>query len=308
MLIIRLEGLWVPATLVAGSCIPSTAKREAAVAIYGKSGTEEMVGSTVENGNLQYKVLGMRSVSYDQARGRSGNGSASSELQSSPTAPVPPYPIYFIANSDIESRNEGDYFTHHETLQNGRTHNPPTPRSLLRLDTLTSRKKCRKKIPVTEPWSQTVISSLPIQASELGKASISQARKRISKIHFICDDFESEALQGRNLEIRMMRLIRPSPLLPSPNLDIEEELLATLDGIVYAQMMLQPGFAAERMGMGTGMGEKQTERCWGERAAMGYADVRLAAQRQVDRVPLHRMEVDRMRDRGVGVNGFFVVR
>ncbi|KAK6606070.1 riboflavin kinase (NB-ARC domain protein) [Botrytis cinerea] len=276
---------------VAQPFMPSKTRKEAAVALYGKSGTEEMVKSTITNGNIQYK--GVRSFSYNQA------GSGDNE-----SGPRAPYPICFIARSEIEIK-EGDYFSMPTMTLSGIAEH--ISHQLRGHYFAWVRRRLDKGAPRldTDIWSQTVISSLPMHPSNLHKATIVEASKRIFKIHFISDCFESQVYDMKNLEIKVMGFIRPDAHPVSSN-EIEEELVASLNDIIFAQSILdQPVFAPEIEGEGQGRGLL-------ERATTGYADVRLRAQREMDRVPLHRMglrmEVDRLRDEGVGLNGFYVVR
>ena len=276
---------------VAQPFMPSKTRKEAAVALYGKSGTEEMVKSTITNGNIQYK--GVRSFSYNQA------GSGDNE-----SGPRAPYPICFIARSEIEIK-EGDYFSMPTMTLSGIAEH--ISHQLRGHYFAWVRRRLDKGAPRldTDIWSQTVISSLPMHPSNLHKATIVEASKRIFKIHFISDCFESQVYDMKNLEIKVMGFVRPDAHPVSSN-EIEEELVASLNDIIFAQSILdQPVFAPEIEGEGQGRGLL-------ERATTGYADVRLRAQREMDRVPLHRMglrmEVDRLRDEGVGLNGFYVVR
>ncbi|KAB8303227.1 hypothetical protein EYC80_004674 [Monilinia laxa] len=274
---------------VAKPFMPSTAKKEAATALYGKSGTEDMVKSTITNGNMHYK--GVRSFSYNLARG--------GDCESGPS---PPYPICFVARSDIETR-DADYFSVPRMKLSGIAEHISHQLRGHYFAWVRRRPGTWQRNVDPEVWSQTVISSSPIRASDLTKATISQASQRIFKIHFICDDFEAQPYDGKNLDIRIMGFMRPDSSSDSC-CGLEDELVAELNDIVFAQTVLDRPLFAPEVGEGP--------RGMLERATTGYADVRLAAQRQVDRVPLHklglRMEVDAMRDGGVGVNGFFVVR
>ncbi|TGO60650.1 hypothetical protein BOTNAR_0142g00210 [Botryotinia narcissicola] len=275
---------------VAQPFMPSKTRKEAAVALYGKSGTEEMVKSTITNGNIQYK--GVRSFSYNQA------GSGDDE-----SGPRAPYPICFIARSEIQIKEE-DYFSMPTMAQSGNTEH--ISHQLRGHYFAWIRRRPDKGAPRLDTgiWSQTVISSLPMQASNLHKATIIEASKRIFKIHFISDCFEPQAYNMKNLEIKVMGFIRPDAHPVSAN-EMEEELVASLNDIVFAQTILDQTVFAPGAGEGQGRGLL-------ERATTGYADDRLRTQKELDRVPLHkmglRMEVDRLRETGVGVNGFYVVR
>ncbi|KAM3076861.1 hypothetical protein ACMFMG_003670 [Clarireedia jacksonii] len=107
------------------------------------------------------------------------------------------------------------------------------------------------------------------------------------------------------LDIKIMGFLRADD--SAAPIDFEQELVASLNDIIYAQTLLsKPSFASD-VGV-----EDQPGRGILEKAATSYATTRLAAQRQVDKVPLHwmglRTDVDRMRDKAIGVNGFYVRR
>ncbi|ESZ89984.1 hypothetical protein SBOR_9635 [Sclerotinia borealis F-4128] len=292
---------------VAHPFMPSVAKKEAVMKLYGKSGTEDMVRSTVTNGNIQYH--GIRSFSYNQA------GSEESE-----SGPSPPYPICFVARSEMGT-SDADYFSMPTMNLSGiAEHISHQLRG--HYCAWVRQRPGNGHTNIDSEWSQTVISSLPIQASGFSRATISQASRRIFKIHFISDQFEPHFYNHKNLDVKIMGFIRHDTLsnFSDPNLntnhdhhhDLEEEVVASLNDIIFAQIILdQPLYAPENMGQ-----MEWSTRGVLERATTGYAEVRLAAQRRVDRVPLGRlglrMEVDGMRDRerGVGglVNGFYVVR
>ncbi|KAJ8071649.1 hypothetical protein OCU04_001970 [Sclerotinia nivalis] len=248
-----------PATSAAEKVVhpfmPSLARQEAAIALYGKSGTEDMVTSTVVNGNIRYQ--GIRSFSCNQAR------SEDNEL-----GPRPPYPICFIARSEIQI-GDGDYFS------------MPTMKLLGIAEHISHQLRGHyfawvRQRPIrgqentdANIWSQTVISSLPIQASDLPKATIAQASRRIFKIHFISDFFEAQAYDMKNLDIKIMGFLRPDTTSNSPLKDVilEEELVASLNDIIFAQQILdQPIFAPEMEDL-----QRWDMR---ERAITGYADVR----------------------------------
>ncbi|KAF7872603.1 hypothetical protein EAF04_003521 [Stromatinia cepivora] len=286
-----------PATSAAEKVVqpfmPSVAKKEATMALYGKGGAGDMVRSTVVNGNIRYQ--GVRSFSYNQA------GSGDNEL-----GPRPPYPIYFVARSEIQIR-DGDYFSMPTMKLSGIAEHISHQLRGHYFAWVRQRPVRGQENTDTNIWSQTVISSLPIQASDMNKATIVQASKRIFKIHFISDFFEAQAYNGQNIDIKIMGFLRPDTTFHSPLNDVrlEEELVASLNDIIFAQQILDgPVFAPEI--------EDMQRRGLHERAITGYADVRLRAQRGVDRVPLWRVglrvEGDRLRDSGVGTNGFFVVR
>ncbi|QSZ33871.1 hypothetical protein DSL72_005444 [Monilinia vaccinii-corymbosi] len=66
-------------------------------------------------------------------------------------------------------------------------------------------------------WSQTVISALPMRASDLHlhlstTTTMSRARPRIFKIHFVSGAFEARPYDARDLEINVMGFLRRDSL------------------------------------------------------------------------------------------------
>jgi hypothetical protein len=89
----------------------------------------------------------------------------------------------------------------------------------------------------------------------------------------------------------------------------EAAMLSEVNDISMAQSILGlPAWSLEAV-------RERSEQQWPgglERVKTGYANTRMAAQRHMDRVPLHkfgvRMPVDQMRDKAILANGFYVVR
>ncbi|KAM3085240.1 hypothetical protein ACMFMG_003669 [Clarireedia jacksonii] len=88
-----------PATSAAQAAVkpfmPSSKKIETATMLYSTTGTQDMVNTTIQNGNVEYH--GARNVMPMHA----GSGPES--------GPVPPYPIYFSARAEMSTK--GDYFS-----------------------------------------------------------------------------------------------------------------------------------------------------------------------------------------------------
>jgi hypothetical protein len=284
-----------PATTAAQTAVkpfmPSSQKIEAATMLYSTTGTQDMVSTTIQNGNVEYH--GARNVMPMHA----GAG-----LES---GPVPPYPIYFAARAEIPT--DGDYFGMPTMNLTGVSEHIDHQLRGHYFAWARVHGSTRNVNPPLEngSWSQTVVSSVQVRAADIPRASITQASKKAFKIHFISDGFEARLYAGMKLDIKIMGFLRADgSAAPS---DFEQELVASLNDIIYAQRLLsEPAFAPE-MDV-----SDQPRRGVLERASTSYAATRLAAQRQLDKVPLHRMglrmDVDRMRDKAIGVNGFYVRR
>ncbi|CAD6453923.1 81a98d33-45fb-4d23-a689-0c97f217ac22 [Sclerotinia trifoliorum] len=305
--------LITPATSAAEKIVhpfmPSPARKEAARTFYGKSGTGDMIKSTVLDGNIRYE--GMKSFSYNQA------GSGDNEF-----GPKPPYPISFAARSEIQIREdeeEEDYFSMPSMKLSGIADH--ISHQLRGHYFAWARQHPIKGQANTDAnqWSQSVISSLPPQASDLHKATIKQVNKRILKIHFISEFFEARNYDAKNLDIKIMGFIRSdsntshlynhsqyhSDNNDTVRVEEEEELIASMNDILFTRQILKDPIFAPEMHVNIDVDVK-------ERVVEGYAELRVRTQRGVDGVLGERMgmrgEGDRLRDMGVGVGGFFVVR
>ncbi|PQE31690.1 and NB-ARC domain protein [Rutstroemia sp. NJR-2017a WRK4] len=268
--------------------MPSSKKIEAATMLYSTTGTQEIVNTTIQNGNVEYVM---------PTHAGAGAGVES--------GPAPPYPIYFAARAEIAAN--GDYFSMPTMNLTGVSEHIDHQLRGHYFAWAHVHGAAKNANPALEngSWSQTVVSSVQVRAADILRASITQAGKKAFKIHFISDDFEPQLYAGMKLDIKIMGFLRADGTAASS--DFEQELVASLNDIMFAQNILsEPTFAPD-----VEVGD-QSRRGMLERASTSYAATRLAAQRQLDKVPLHRMglrmDVDRVRDQAIGVNGFYVRR
>jgi hypothetical protein len=288
--------------------MPSWSAREAATATYNISGASKKVRSAVGDAEDQ----------YDQVRDGSYTiiGGEEISLDQGPNAP---YPIPFLGRCDpeindnveftipkinvtrvfenISQRLHGYYFGWARILQKG------------------------DKLIIADgedTWHQAVISSLTLDASQLARASIAEANKRFISVRLICD-YESTPRDSASIEVHVMGFLRPDE--PSQRAILHKGLQAGGEAAAEAAMLSEAGDVSIAQSILDhpawsieAIQEKIDQQRPGglERITTGYANTRTAAQRHIDRVPLHkfgvRMPVDQIKDKAILTNGFFVVR
>jgi hypothetical protein len=163
-----------------------------------------------------------------------------------------------------------------------------------------------------EDWQQSLISALPPTPTQLTRANFVLANKRTITLRLI-DSYSTSPPPSSKPTILILGFLRPDEPLQRANIrrgieagdEAAEEasMLAEMNDIAVAQGVLDHPAWVPEVVMDTGKGLSLKN---------GYADVRMGVQRGVERVPLHRlgvrMESDRMRERGVIVGGFYVLR
>jgi len=165
-----------------------------------------------------------------------------------------------------------------------------------------------------------VISAIPMDAAQLARASINEASKKNIMIRLI-HDFGDKTQDRSGLEVHIMGFIRPDEpsqraalmkgLRAGDEAAFEAAMLAEVNDVSMAQSILdQPAWSPEAAATAL---QARSEKPKGlERVTSGYADTRMAAQRRLDRVPLHkigvRMPFDPMKEKAMVVNGFYVQR
>jgi hypothetical protein len=287
--------------------MPSWWVQEAATTAYGVSGAENRIDSTVQDANVRFEQR--RDGLFETF------GGVELEIEQGPKTP---YPIHFTARtaSGKGSEAEGSVV--------------PTITLARVADTILQQFHgyyfgwCRflsskdNRSPNEETWLQVVLSALPPDPALLARVSFAEANKKTFTLHVIFDpDYVS--LQDTSVEIRMMGFLRPDE--PSQRASLrkgieagdeaadEAKMIAEVNDVSRTQTFLaHPAWAPEVL-------EERAakEKIGGlDKAKAGYASTRMAAQRQIDRVPLHkigvRTQTDRMKDKAIVANGFYVVR
>jgi hypothetical protein len=165
-------------------------------------------------------------------------------------------------------------------------------------------------------WYQAVIIVSPIDVDDLDRVTMSRANRK--NVHLqILADVRDQPLNNADVKIEVLGCLRPwDPELEREALEPGEDetaMINEMSDITLTQTILDeptwgPGAESEQ--------KEDTDpkpKVHGmERLKQEYTEKRLAVQRKIDQVPLHkvgvRMPVDRMRDKSVVRNGFFIKR
>lgn len=281
--------------------------RKAASAAYGVSGAESRVDSTV--GDAQSR--------YEQSRDQSFTVAERVEAALE-EGPQIPYPIDFFAGCESETSGHVEQF-----ILPQMTLSVPDNISLKLhghyFGWARSYEKAKQKsAPIDRTWIQAILSAIPVGPSQLARADVMQANKKTFTLRVI-EDSEEMTFAGSNVEIRVMGFIRPDE--PAQQARLEEGLLAGQEAAAEASMVAEvndvsmaqgilghPSWAPDGVEREMAQDGKAGRL---DKLKKGYADTRLTAQKQIDRVPFNkvgvRMPTDGMRDKTV-TNGFYVVR
>ncbi|KAF9895120.1 hypothetical protein FE257_000022 [Aspergillus nanangensis] len=180
-------------------------------------------------------------------------------------------------------------------------------------DTPNSQSKSKSQSPSPSPWTPAIISVRNIDPSQQARINISQSVRKVTALRFLDDT----ALPPQTkVHVRVMGFLRPD--VPAASGRTEKELMAARETAAEAAMLadsmdftctqgiLEHGaWAPER-------GVDAQERGWVDRTKEGVGNARARGQKMVENVPLHwlgvRSGAAEVRDRGVGVNGFYIVR
>ena len=299
-----------PVTSVAQSqaqkCMPSLTARETASLTYMVSGASKKVKSTFSGAEGR----------YEQVRDGSFALVVEGQEVSLDQGPGAPYPIRFVGRCDFQSsenmdftipkisiskvpddichRLHGYYFGWARLVSNG------------------------EKTGGEGTWHQAVISSLTLDATQLARASIEEASRRFIAVGLICQ-YENTPDEEASIEVLLMGFLRPDELSQrtvlykglqaGDEVAVEAATLSDANDIYMTLSILgHPSWTVEAI-----RERSEQQRPDGlESIKFGYANTRMAAQRHIDRVPLHkigvRMPVDQMRDKAILTTGFYVVR
>jgi hypothetical protein len=284
--------------------MPSWTAREAASVTYKISGASKKIDSTVSGAENQ----------YDQVRDGSFVIVGGEEISLS-QGPNAAYPIFFIGRCDAQSSQSAEFTLPKISLSKV---SESTYHRLHGYYFGWVRIMEKDRIEGEDVWHQAVISSLTLDTSQLARASISEASKRFITVSII-SDYESTPQEDSSIEVQVMGFLRPDE--PSQRailykgLQAEDEaaeeaaMLSEVNDISMTQSILDhPAWSVEVVQQ-----RSEQRRLGGlERVTTGYANARMVAQMHMDRVPLHklgmRMPLDRLKDRAILTNGFYVVR
>ncbi|RFU34698.1 hypothetical protein B7463_g1613, partial [Scytalidium lignicola] len=288
--------------------MPSWWKVQAATTAYDVSGAADRVDSTLD-------VFQQR---YDQALDGTFMQAAEVELVID-QGPMPPYPFRFMIRGDLtrdETNPSSLPFIHLTKI-------PEDANRKLRgyYYGWVRVEKGEKKVTAsdTDSWYQVIISVLSLDASQLAYASVTAASKKYLTLQLI-QELEDIPFGLNEFEVQLMGFIRPDEpsqraalakgLQAGDQAAAEAALLAEMSDIAMAQSVLDhPAWSPMVVTQSRSIEGKQGLL---QRIGSGYAETRLKVQKQVDRVPLHklgvRLPIDEMEDKGLIPNGYYVVR
>jgi hypothetical protein len=287
------------------SYMPSFWTQEVATIAYGMSSVEDKVDSTFETANSRYDET------REQALARVGKVDIALE-----EGPKAPYPIRITGRTQTGVSNMVEEL------------NMPVF-SLIGVDEGMMHKlygyyfgwaRNIEKSEIDETaWVQAIISVVPINVSQLARINIAQANKRVLTLRLICD-FEDIPAEGALLEIHVLGFIRPDEPIQRTNLEWgiqtgdeaahEAAMLSEVNDVRVAQEILDHPSWSPEAAVRPKLQERKTSGF--QKITGGYANTKMAAQRQMDKVPLHkvgiRLEADKLRDKAIVANGFYVMR
>lgn len=280
--------------------LPSSIKHKAVKKAY--KATEGIVASTVEQANGRYDEL--------QAESTQTLGMTEFELDAGPKAP---YPIRFLGRAHVEEIDKVDETKQFDMASVIFTITGVAEDILGRLCGHYYGWVRKSKASKDEPWSQAIISVLLVDISQATKVSHTMINKKEVTIRLF-EKFAEMPLHKISHDIRLLGLIRADDpatrRLMDKAIEANDEqaqnvaLLQQVHDVTTAQGILDhPAWSAD------GAGGKSTGL---KKISDGLANTRLAAQRQADRVPVHRLGVrtdsDLVKDRLLATKGFYVVR
>jgi hypothetical protein len=285
-----------------GKYMPSFWTQRAVTTAY--SATEGVVTSTFEQANTRYEevriesaqTIGMTEVALEEG-------------------PKPPYPIPFVGRALIGESNMVE-----ELGMPVFTITGIAEATMARLHGYYFG-WVRKSDEATnnEPWSEAIVSVMAVDLSQLARVSLAQANKKTVTVRLI-NDFGEEPSDGVSFEVRVLGFIRPDEptqrRLLEKGIEAGDEaaheaaMICEANDIETAQRMLDhPAWSADAISR-PGLTERKSSGI--QKLSKGIANTRLAAQQQIDRVPVHKLGVRTdshvVKDRAVVTNGFYVVR
>jgi hypothetical protein len=294
--------------------MPSSKAQFAAQTAYSVSGMKDQVSSNIKDANTRYDAV--EDTAYQRVQGEF-------DMEAGPAAP---YPIYFVARADplqsfsasaaalprmslggiplsILQRLDGHYFGWARTAPEHRKKSGPVTEK------------------ITEPgsWLQSIISvSTRVFEDKVSNVRSQKALESVTSIRFLDEiDLASQSL----LDIRILGFIRPiEPAATYTAGDAEalEErrmILEACDASLAQSTLDHPAWGPDplpALNAEKSVDGKEEKASFLERSKDGYVNARLTGQRMVGRVPLHRVGVrmgtDELKEKIVGVNGFYVLR
>ena len=290
--------------------MPSFWTQKAASAAYEVSGAQKRLDRTAGDAERRYEMTLEESLAIAEA-----------EELALEEGPKTPYPINFVAGAEN--------VTYHSDEVNLPIITLLVPGNIsLKLHGyyfgwarhIPKQQKGKAKSFAEIPWFQVMISATLIDVKQLARVSVQQANQKKFSLHILSESEEDMDINSEQFEIRVMGFIRPDE--PVQRMYLEEGLQAGEEAAVEASMLAEvndismvqdildhPSWAADLAERESALKGKTSRM---EKLKKGYENTRMAAQKQIDKVPLNKVGMrapgDASRDRAVIVNGFYVIR
>jgi hypothetical protein len=180
-------------------------------------------------------------------------------------------------------------------------------------------RKIEKSDKEESTWCQAIISAVLVDPSQLARAKVAHANKKTVTVRLI-SDLEDMPSNETKFEVLILGFIRPDEpahrvilengLRSGDEAAHEAAMLTEVNDVKLAQDILDhPSWSSEVSTRPKLQGRKSSGL---QKIGESYANARMAAQRQMDRVALHkvgvRLEADKLRDKTIVASGFYVVR
>lgn len=240
------------------------------------------------------------------------------------TGPKQPYPISFVARCDADGS------------ASAQDHIMPMTKLINVPDTATYKlcghyfgwcaapnkhngtDKTRKR----DHWFQAVIVVSPVNMGTLDRVTMSRANQKEVHIQILADNQE-QPLNNAEIKVDVYGCLRPwdqeLETMLAEDLKQDEEVahetvfINEMSDIRLTQTILdEPAWGPEVISRQEKDAKPKPKAHGMERVRQEYTEKRLTVQRKIDQVPLHkmgvRMPVDKMKDKSVVMNGFYIKR
>jgi len=171
-------------------------------------------------------------------------------------------------------------------------------------------------------WFQAVIIVSPVDVETLDKVTMSSANRKQFKIQILGDSHDQPS-HDAELQIKILGGIRPwdqelekmivDDMQADEEVAFETTLANEMSDIGKAQEILNhSAWGLDAGAKPDGDAEAKNKAHGIDKVKQQYAEKRHAVQKKIDRVPLHklgvRMPIDRMKERSILVNGYYIER
>lgn len=239
--------------------------------------------------------------------------------------PKHPYPIRFNASCDAYSGK----FPERHVLPMTKLVNVPEPITYklsgyyfgwIHIPSKRSESSSRRR----RQWFEAVIVVSPVDIEKIERVTISRANEKDVHIQLLADDQRLlQRLMHEEIKVEVFGSLRPwdaelenllaEDMQAGEEVAFETARINEIRDIELTRTILDvPAWGPEAVSQQEKEAEPKPKLHGMERVKQEYAAKRLTVQKKIDQVPLHkvgvRMPVDKMRDRAIVTNGYFVRR